>query len=358
MTRSFAAGLLISLSPLFATPALAASTIVPSGAPYPNTSAMGWDVSSAEQWYQQCVGVQDSAPPPQDLPPAKSGAALSRCVAPDLYYDALGANGGARADWETVRHCAFAQRDNGVLMMLYSNGLGVPKNPKLALKYACTLPSAQAEMSGRVEHLVTRMLDNTGGRFDLCDDITSGKMQGECTAVGERQDAKARDRDLAAIIKKWPPQHQTALRDVQKTMDSFAIWRAQAEVDSGGTLAASFAIDAKASEIALFIADLRGAEKGKAPGFSEAGSMQLDKRLDALYQKIMEQTPTGQGEGDTIYGTVNKDGVRSVQRAWLAYRDAWVGFGAQRYPAVKPWAWKAMLTERRIKQLAEFDQQQ
>ncbi|MES2742251.1 MAG: lysozyme inhibitor LprI family protein [Pseudomonadota bacterium] len=354
MKRFLASSLLVL--PLCGAPAFAASTFVPSGAPYPNTSAMGVEVDSGEQWYQQCVGVQDSAPPPQDLPPAKSGAALSRCVAPDLYYDALSAN-GARADWETVRHCAFAQRDTGVLMMLYANGLGVPKNPKLALKYACSLPSAQAEMSGRVEHLVSRMLDNTAGRFDLCDDITSGRMQGECTAVGERQDAKVRNRDLAAIIKTWPPQHQTGLRELQKTMDSFAIWRAQAEVDAGGTLAASFAIDAKAAELALFIADLRTAEKGKAPGFSEAGFMQLDKQLNVLYQKIMERPPAGQGQADSdaIFGTVNKDGVRSVQRAWLAYRDAWVRFGALRYPAVKPWAWKARLTERRIKQLAEFD---
>jgi uncharacterized protein YecT (DUF1311 family) len=54
-------------------------------------------------------------------------------------------------------------------------------------------------------------------------------------------------------------------------------------------------------------------------------------------------------------GTIRKIGVEKTQRAWLAYRDAMELFGALKYPAAPSSGWKALVTSRRLKQLAELD---
>jgi uncharacterized protein YecT (DUF1311 family) len=52
-------------------------------------------------------------------------------------------------------------------------------------------------------------------------------------------------------------------------------------------------------------------------------------------------------------GTLMPEGLRSTQRAWLKYRDAWAVFGAARYPQRTAAEWKAWATRQRITQLQE-----
>ena len=121
-----------------------------------------------------------------------------------------------------------------------------------------------------------------------------------------------------------------------------------------GTLRAALAIEAHGVELDVFAHDVQDAEKGKLPRYTEQQFQQLDKKLNQVYQRLM-QTSQKEGEPGFGYGTVTKDGVKLTQRAWLAYRDAWVALGAARYPSVAPHAWKALLTQRRIEQLEEFE---
>jgi uncharacterized protein YecT (DUF1311 family) len=54
------------------------------------------------------------------------------------------------------------------------------------------------------------------------------------------------------------------------------------------------------------------------------------------------------------YGTVTRADVRTAERAWIVYRDAWVVFGAVAAPAVSEDAWVTWLTEARTQQLSEL----
>ena len=51
---------------------------------------------------------------------------------------------------------------------------------------------------------------------------------------------------------------------------------------------------------------------------------------------------------------MSKDGIRATQRLWLAYRDAWMNFGAVRYPSVTSETWAGLLTARRNVQLQDL----
>jgi uncharacterized protein YecT (DUF1311 family) len=125
-------------------------------------------------------------------------------------------------------------------------------------------------------------------RFDFCDDITSGLMEGVCTARDNRVDEQARKRRLAQLSASFDnAQRQT------------------------------FATPQQAALNAAYVQAL------KAAGAREP------------------QDPPGQP------GSIDADGIRHAERAWLQYRDAWVAFCRTRYPGVGGDAWRTYFTRQR-----------
>jgi hypothetical protein len=55
-------------------------------------------------------------------------AASPHCEAGELYYTKRNQAVPSPAEWNKVRACAIASADNAVLMMLYANGFGVPRD--------------------------------------------------------------------------------------------------------------------------------------------------------------------------------------------------------------------------------------
>ena len=335
--------ILLGASCLLAVPVLAAAP-----APYPNTSAMGVGHAESTAWYAGCLKVKDAAPPPADLPAPSAAAALQQCQATDLYYDTKSMSSPKPADWRPVRHCAMATQNSAVLMMLYQNGLGVQKDPQLALKYACSIDAAPAEMQGRIEHL--QQINASGrGMIDLCDDITSGYMMGVCSAIDARQKQRVRAQATGKLSEGWPAAAQASLQKLQAAASKFADARAAHETDLSGTARAALSIAARTAELDLLAQDVRGYEAGKLPAsVSREQAAALDKELNAIYGKLMKKP------AETHAGAVGKDGIRATQRLWLAYRDAWISFGAVRYPSVTSETWTGLLTSRRNGQLQDL----
>ncbi len=320
---------------------------------YPNTGGIGAD-ASADRWYKQCLGVATAAPPAADL--AADGPAPAACDAQALYYDAKNRPGASQADWRQVRLCAFARQDQGVLMMLYANGFGVARQPELALKYACGLGGARAEMSGRVDHLLALRSGAEPAPFDLCDDITSGYMQGVCAAIDERRHNKARGVQLDGLTKGWPPQHLDAFERARRALAAFADARGRNETDASGTARAAMAIEAESAETARFARDIAGFERGQLPRYDAARLAAADAQLNLLYRQLMARavTPEHTITPDT---TVTGNDLKLTQRAWLGYRDALAAFGAARYPQVAPASWKTLATLRRVEQLRQLSRE-
>ncbi|PHV18825.1 lysozyme inhibitor LprI family protein [Janthinobacterium sp. GW458P] len=327
---------------------LAGHGFAAAAAPYPNTSAMGVGHAESTAWYAGCLKVKDAAPPPADLPAPSAVAALQQCQATDLYYDTKSMSSPKPADWRPVRHCAMATQNSAVLMMLYQNGQGVQKDPLLALKYACSIDAAPAEMQGRIAHL--QQINASGrGMMDLCDDITSGYMMGVCSAIDARQKQRVRAQASGKLSDGWPAVAQASLQKLQAAASKFADARAAHETDLSGTARAAMSIAARTAELDLLAQDLRQYEAGKLPpALSMAQAAALDKELNAIYGKLMKKPAS------TYAGAVDKDGIRATQRLWLAYRDAWMNLGAVRYPSVTSETWAGLLTARRNAQLQDL----
>jgi uncharacterized protein YecT (DUF1311 family) len=310
--------------------------------PYPNTEGFGRDVDPKTPWFQECLRVKQVQPPAAPAAPAS-------CKAFD-YYAKRGQLVTSAAEWGGVRACAVAASDNGVLAMLYANGLGVVRNLDVATLYACRAGGAYREVQGRIEHLQALQTSPPGTSYDQCDDITSGFMMGICASIGDQQADKIRNAYLARLRTQLPAPQVAAFDQLIAATNAFAKARGD-ETDVSGTARGMLVVQAEAREKEWLREHLYAFEKGTFKAAPQPLTL-VDAELNRAYKALMSAPATDQEQPDRLAGsTVTRSEVRAAQRLWLTYRDSWVRFAALRYPALPADTLTAILTDWRVKQL-------
>ena len=311
-----------------------------------------------------CERVRDLQPPASDRADPAQAAGLADCDAEALYYGI-----GMAADPVRARQCALRNVDsvgadnaflfagNDLLLTIYANGVGAERDLELATALACRMRGAIAEVHGRVSHLQA-MKDSAdpGTGFHFCDDITSGLAMGYCAGHAARLDAQDRRQRLARLTRPWREADRAAFEPLQATATAFATTSADNEVDMSGSGRVAFHVQHEQRTLDAFVALLATLESDSLPIASADERAAADARLNRVYRQLMAPPAPGEeasgGDPDRIgFGTVTRPDIRVAQRAWLAYRDAWVAFAAQRYwkleDSVATW-----LTRRRADDLA------
>jgi uncharacterized protein YecT (DUF1311 family) len=293
-----------------------------------------------------------------DLPTESDRQTLASCKSEDLYFGF-----DSPADPVQARKCAYVERENraeandrvfgasGLLTMIYANGKGTARNFDLALRFACEVQGAEAENSGRFDHLLKLKRDHWAGEdFSLCDDATSGFMDGWCAHIQERFDQVMRQRKLGGILGKWSPSDRQKFVELQRSATKFLDVSSRNEVDLSSTSRGAFEIGAAASLNDNFVASLESFEKGQFPKFTAEEFSVADAKLNAVYAAIRSTK-----HDPNVTGTVTPEGIKLAQRAWLTYREAWVQFGSQKYPSVTAASWRTWLTRERVEMLQPTD---
>ena len=291
-----------------------------------------------------CRAVEHVEMPARDRPSARVAAGLKGCDSEALYYGEHGA-----ADPVKARMCASAESDGGesdsdsdspaagpqggavfsgraILMMIYANGLGVPRDLDLATHLACNIDGAAAESDGRVHHLAQLKAKGPGKtRFDYCDDVTSGMGEGFCAA----RDAAMKDARRKAALDGLAiaPGARTAYAALRTAADVYATQHGDGEVDLSGTARDAIATEEEQETKKAFTSQLQAVLAGRVPPASPAQATAADAALNAAYRKLQAH-----GEKVQKFGTVTFKDVRDAQRAWLHYRDAFLTFARAQAP--------------------------
>jgi uncharacterized protein YecT (DUF1311 family) len=302
-----------------------------------------------------CTRVKRVPFPADDRPDQSQKTALRGCDSEDLYYGITGS-----ADPGKARLCAYAQiasneglvfGGESILMMIYATGVGAKRNPDLAIRLACEIEGAPAELDGRVAHLEKLKRQRRGKlSFDLCDDITSGFMMGHCAGHDQRVEKAKRDRLWSTRLDGWPTPDREAWKPLRAAADAFFRARADGEVDLSGTARAMLKIHEEEHLEKGLLTLVDKLEAGKLVATTPAEFQAADRALNAAYGDLMRS-------GSEDLGTVTKDDIKKAERAWIRYRDEWVRFGRGKYPAVAPDTIKTWLTRERTDQLTGKDQQ-
>jgi uncharacterized protein YecT (DUF1311 family) len=316
---------------------------------YPTTQTFGVPFSTDETWYRQCMRVEHAVAPAADTTTAPGAT----CDASGLYYRKRSQAVTSPAEWKTVRECALARGDNAVLMMLYANGFGVPRDTDIAIHYACSLDfAAKAEMEGRVAHLANGL--PAGAVFDQCDDVTSGMMGSVCAAIRESQDKRVRTARLDRVARALPASALPAFRKLRAAAEAYAS-AASAEVDMQGTAAPELAIEHAEKLREQFTRAVVDVLDNKLAADSPADTTQLDGALNAVYQTLMS-APSKKQDAPGLIGdsTIDRAEIRKVERLWLAYRDAFTAFRSSLPSGSDPDAITALLLRQRVADLKKL----
>ena len=326
--------------------ALAWSCAAGATAAYPNTEGFGVEFAKSEDWYRHCMRALRAAPPPA---PARRGTL--RCNATDLYYLKRDQQATSAAEWRQVRDCAEASGDDAVLMMLHANGYGTPRDAGRAIYHACRLDAAKAEMELRVGYLASPAAAADTHPFDLCDHITSGRMGGVCAAIGKGRDDRVRAARLDRFAASLSPRARQAFAHLRTTAATFTRGSAR-EVDMTGTGGPGFTFRQSGRRDEEFLDTLLKAASGTLPHATAEQFAELDRELNDVYRNLLALPSEQENHPERIRSsTVTREEVRSTERAWLTYRDAWEPFLEAAGLPVDLASIKAALTRQRIAQL-------
>ena len=284
------------------------------------------------------------------LPP-QPGPAAKDCDSSALLYGI-----DRPVDPAAARACAAREmREDGdnpavgaaTLATMYANGTGVPRDLDVAIAYACLINGAPVEMQGRLKHLAELKAKGPGAKpFDICDDATSGAMEGFCAERdGDVANAK-RKVELAKLADRMTGASRAAFDKLRQAEQAFVKASSDNEVDMSGTARGMLIVGSQQGHEEAFMATLRGVLAGKLESVSRAG--ETDKRLNTTYAKVMALKDT------SGLGTVDKKDIKATQRVWLAYRDAFLAFAKVVAPTVPADTLAATLTDARTKDLAAF----
>lgn len=129
------------------------------------------DAQSGTALPAACESLKNLSLPSRDVPPASMAASLKGCSSEALYYGI-----GVPKDPVRARQCAYLERQDpdtgwpnlfagtGMLMTIYANGIGVPRNLDIAMKFACEIDGAPAEEEGWLAHLQKLKNEHWQGR--------------------------------------------------------------------------------------------------------------------------------------------------------------------------------------------------
>jgi hypothetical protein len=297
-----------------------------------------------------------SAPiPSSDRPSTVEVATLHGCDAEALYYGI-----GGTADFARARQCGYAELGNDrastfggaeILMMIYANGRGVPVNLELALRFACQVGGAPAELEARLGRLWSAR-DSTAPAwtepFDVCDDATSGYMSGCCAAHEERVAAVTRSARRRAASAGMPPE----LTALDAAASRFFEARSTSEVDLTGTLRARFSIEERGKLEDDFVELLEQLHDSAL--LPEKRDVQpLQQSLGRLTSRIASCKNLADME-KILPGTVSRAGIRKTQAAWQAYRAAFAALVGKLRPANQRGAWLELFDQKRVAQLEQL----
>jgi uncharacterized protein YecT (DUF1311 family) len=241
-------------------------------------------------------------------------------------------------------------------MMIYANGRGVERDYALARRLVCDAGGAPAEIDGRLAHLAQMEAAGAAAEpFDVCDDITSGYMMGFCADRDARARGAQREWKYQQLLDGWSDADQQAWGELRDAATAFFDARVEHEVDASGTARGAMIVGERdALETHLF-ESLGAFERGELPSGDAETLKAIDAKLNTSYAAAREAAAFDDPDAKFgPLGTIRPEGIRDTERAWIRYRDAWVAFGAKRYPSVSADAWRTWATTERERQLREL----
>lgn len=220
-----------------------------------------------------------------------------------------------------------------ILADIYVNGVGVERNIPLALRFACEAEPGMAELALRD----IAKPDGSGParrRFEFCDYAATTFTMNFCSDYESEIADDRRSEFYNSLKASMTPEQQAAFGKLLTAENAYIDAHAS-EVDQGGTIRNMRTLGSQDILQDLFRAEIIHFEHKKWPDLSDNQIATADALLRSEYEKKLNEL-RAQTKEQIDEGAVTASHLSSAEKAWEAYRDAWVAFAWLRYPAAVP----------------------
>lgn len=227
------------------------------------------------------------------------------------------------------------------LAMIFANGEGVRKNLPLARRFAC-----EADNYVNTDEVLAAI---DGEKLDVCADNYGRRINYLCLGIkGADVDTRIADAELKAR-RALRPAALIAWKNLEVARKDYLKAHGPEE-PNGTTGAVQSAMQEDLDTETAWLDVLKSVAAGRVPeGVLNAPALDgLDKALNVAYQQALS---FGVQYCEGGQDCASSESTRTAERAWLKYREAWVKFGAVRWPEVPADKWRAWLTVDRTEKL-------
>jgi len=214
-----------------------------------------------------------------------------------------------------------------ILADIYSNGAGVQRNVPLAMRFAC---EAEASMATSALPEIEKRASGKGP-FEFCDHAATTLSATFCSDYASEIKDERRSRYENTLKSSMAAEPKAAFTKLLAARDAYIKAHAS-EVNQGGSIRNIRTLCSQEILSDLFQAELARYERKRWPALSANQVATSDSLLQREYEKKV-QSLRAQTKEAMEEGAVTADGLSSAEKAWEAYRDAWVAFAQVRYPS-------------------------
>lgn len=223
-------------------------------------------------------------------------------------------------------------------------------SPKLLLQLIARGGSVPAELIAAVDFAYDNWKKNKVEVFELCDFVTSSYGMSYCSGkylkIANKEYKKR-------IIKLKSTLNNDASEILQQTFDiasKFFESKASNEELNGGSWYIFWTRESIMSQKYDYL-DLIEKVNTTFNKDSIVATANSDKKLNLIYKKVIKRLKKSAIKDS--FAEVNVDGMRSVQKLWIKYRDSTALLFSKINPSISEQEWSNWLTTVRIKQLRE-----
>jgi len=287
--------------------------------------------------------------PAADLPSDKDRARLHNCSPVDLYYG-LGDN---ELNVRDARLCAYIEELDqtggyqmptetaGVLMVIYANGSGVPRNAQLAKHFACEIEWETADRERLLDNIESHM--KSGTPAGVCDVAPYWPINDICAGYTEAIESKRIERERKALVAHWPTPRQKAFAPLEQAEKVYETKREQGEIleldrpERQDWIRNKFRTE--------FLDALKSLDASSDASAKDPAA--LDRELNENYRKTLKALELANPDQPEVAASRTAN-LRNGERAWLRYVDAWETFRSAAYPDIPAARLRALLTQQRV----------
>jgi uncharacterized protein YecT (DUF1311 family) len=231
-----------------------------------------------------------------------------------------------------LRECGGEGHCHRELAEAFANGDGVTRDFDIAEYFLCKAEDdmAPAEFEGMFAHLQAMRAGEETAALKFCDHVTSGYGMTYGSGIVHAEvmpQLEARVEKLRSGV-----EQTTAFDALRRRGEAWVSAESEriGELSRGGTGYPAFSLEAEMSTKQRFVENLERWSKERAPATSAAELASADADLNSAYragQNDVAETIDALGEGYADFKTL----LRDAQRAWIAYRDAFAAYYAERW---------------------------